>query len=191
MALSKEERLKLPNIGLLGRAGAGKDTAAVELRKRYGYVRVAFADPIKEVAFAVDPIVHTQPEPLRLSQVVHNLGWDAAKREFPEVRRLLQRIGLEAGRDVLGPSVWLDIAMDRIRGLNRFNPIVVTDVRFRNEAETLRLAGFALVWIDRPGTEDGDHPSEHELSPQDADHVVTNDGAPDDLYRAIAAAVGL
>ncbi len=34
-------------IGLVGRAGAGKTTVAKHLCERYGFVRVAFGDPLK------------------------------------------------------------------------------------------------------------------------------------------------
>ena len=37
-------------IGLAGNAGAGKDLGAERLTKEHGFVRVAFADPIKRYA---------------------------------------------------------------------------------------------------------------------------------------------
>lgn len=43
----------LPNIALLGKAGAGKDLAAASLRGAYGYNRSAFADKLKDVAASI------------------------------------------------------------------------------------------------------------------------------------------
>ena len=45
------------SVALMGRAGAGKDTVASILTEHRGYARVAFADPLKEMALAVDPII--------------------------------------------------------------------------------------------------------------------------------------
>ena len=87
-------------IGLTGPPGCGKDTAADHLVKNHGFVRVAFADTIREVALTIDPYDHF----FRLSDVINLIGWDRAKRQ-PEVRRLLQVIGTEAGRDVHGADV--------------------------------------------------------------------------------------
>ena len=40
-------------IGLCGFAGAGKDTVAKYLYERRGYIKIAFADPLKDVVSAI------------------------------------------------------------------------------------------------------------------------------------------
>ena len=40
-------------IGIVGKKGSGKDTAGEYLIEKYGYVRFAFADKVKEVASAL------------------------------------------------------------------------------------------------------------------------------------------
>ncbi|GGQ07844.1 hypothetical protein BKA00_007439 [Actinomadura coerulea] len=175
------------DIALMGRAGAGKDTAAAELVARHGYARVAFADPLKAMALAVDPWIECGCyERRRLTEIVNAEGWDSAKRNSPEVRRFLQRLGLEGARATFGENAWLLLALREI-GAHREagRPVVVTDVRFRNEWGTLWNLGFTTVWVDRPGIEDGKHASEAELSASDADFRITNDGDPARLYEQL------
>lgn len=147
----------------MGYAQSGKDTAATFLRD-YGYERVAFADPLREMLAAINPLVADTHDPSnlwRLRRLVDVLGWDVAKTEFPEIRGLLQRLGTEAGRVVLGDHIWVDTALRRIEGASRY---VFTDVRFPNEAEAIEGRGGVLWRVVRPGTEPVNaHPSETAL----------------------------
>lgn len=169
-------------IGLVGHAGSGKDTVAAHLAHR-GFERVAFADPVRSVLLSVNPLITR--EGLRLRDVVEAQGWDTAKRQLPEVRELLQ--GLGAGvRDSLGESVWLDHALRRLDTLS--GPVVVTDVRYHNEALALRSRGFFLVWVQRPGVGPANtHPSETAIPAELADAVLSNSGGIPELYEAVDA----
>lgn len=184
------------NIALMGRAGAGKDTAAEILANRHGHVRVAFADPLRRMALAVDPIVYAEDsgyleaEYVRLSELVDCMGWDAAKRDYPEVRRFLQRLGSEGVRDVLGSTTWIDLAHREVRRAEFAGKrVALTDVRFPNEVEYARSNGFRLVWIDRPGVNDAEHASESAVGPADADVVVSNSGTLVDLRMRLELAM--
>lgn len=134
-----------PLVGMVGYAQAGKDTFAGYL----GYQRLAFADVLKAVAYGADPIVHVENgECVRLRTVVDHLGWEVCKSEYPEVRRFLQLLGTEGGRDNLGPNVWVDAAF---KDYNPRLPTVFTDVRFPNEIEAIKARGGIIVRIDRVG----------------------------------------
>lgn len=168
--------MKLHNwIGLTGFKGSGKDTAAQVLIDR-GYMRVAFADPLRQMALAIDPVISSsphRPDPnVRLSELVENMGWDRAK-QHPEVRRILMRLGTEAVRGVLGEDIWVDTA-DRLHG--HVERVVFTDVRFDNEATYIRRNGGIVVRIERPGKDGAAHASEQGISFQYVDAVVKNDG---------------
>lgn len=177
-------------IGLSGYAGAGKDEAAVALVAG-GWRRDAFADRLRAFLVALDPLVSTFPDvpPTRLSLLVDAYGWDRAKRTFPEVRRLLQRAGTEAGRKVLGTQVWVDALMKDFDAENE--ALVVTDVRFKNEADAIREAGGVMVRIERPGVgpkEDPGgwvHESEVALDHYDFDVTVKNDGTIEELHERL------
>lgn len=172
-------------VGLVAHKRAGKDTVAARLVDRHGFTRYAFADPLKAAALALDPIVewipglYDLPAPVRLSEMVGNDGWEAAK-DRREVRRTLQQFGVGL-RDTLGESVWLDYAMRRIDADP--GPVVVTDVRFPNEADAIEARGGVLVRITRPGTDGDRHISETALDMRPVDYVLHNGGNLDDLTR--------
>ncbi|MFD7539559.1 hypothetical protein [Streptomyces sp. NPDC059819] len=177
----------------MGRARSGKDTAAARLVQRHAFVRVAFADPLRESAMALDPIVGADASaygalPIRLSDLVKRYGWERSKSEFPEVRRTLQRLG-EAVREN-DPDYWLRLALDKIRTADRWGiPVVVTDCRYPNEFDALRDAGALLVRVDRPSLDEhqdqtAGHISETALTGYPVDAVLTNGGTVAELHQA-------
>jgi len=178
----------LPHVALTGKARAGKDTAGRFLVERYGYTRVAFADGVREVALAIDPYVVSRGGARhRLSTMVHALGWEDAKRH-PEVRRLLQVIGTEAGRDIFGSDVWVNLAMRKAAGVD--GPLVFTDVRFPSEADAARNLGAIVVRLERDGAGAGDHTSETAMDDYPVAVTIINNGTVAELEDALAFVVG-
>lgn len=165
-------------IGLSGYARSGKDEIAKVLVEELGFTRVAFADPIRNMLLEVNPYLEKN---VRLVDVVAEYGWDVAKA-MPEVRRLLQATGVSA-RTHISPTVWIDAAL---RNKN-VKDIVVTDVRFRNEATVLRSMRDSKIWrVDRPGIEAvNNHVSEHDLDDWTFDEVIFNNGTLDDLRSLV------
>lgn len=174
-------------IGLSGYAGSGKDEAARQMQPA-GWVRLAFADPVREGLLALNPVVpcvvdsgklrghpFTVYNNIPLTELVAGNGWDGAKRRSPHVRVLLQRFGTEAGRDIHGPDCWVNIWSRQARDiLSAGGKVVATDVRFPNEVAQIRQLGGMVVRIERPGVGPAnDHVSE---SLVDCDVVVANDG---------------
>ena len=170
-------------IGLSGYAGAGKDEAARVLVAA-GWTRVSYADVLREFLVAVDPLVPTPCGiPTRLSALVAQDGYEHAKRTYPEIRQLLQRLGTDAGRRILGENVWVEAALAAHEPLDR---IVVTDCRFPNEADAIRARGGVVVRLDRPGCEPvNGHVSETALDGYAFDQVLVNDGTVTDLHLAV------
>lgn len=180
-----------PLIGLMGQKRSGKDTAASILVRDYGYVRYAYADPMKQAAYALDPLIGEVALPgaltgvKRLSDIVDALGWERAK-ECPEVRRTLQRLGTEVGRNHFGDSFWVDLTMSQVADAE--GPVVITDARFPNEADAIRRAGGIIVEVRRPGLPDEDgHASEHAWRSVRPNAVLDNDGTVEDLEERIRA----
>jgi hypothetical protein len=177
-----------PLIGLCGYAQVGKDTVAGFL-KTQGWTRVAFADALRDVLYALNPIVQGGSYFERVQDLVDRHGWDKAKVDYQEIRQLLQRLGTEAGRDTLGENVWVRIGEDKIEAAN--GPVVVTDCRFPNEVQLIKRRKGTLIWIERPGTGAANaHASEHSVTRDDCDIVLNNNGTFEDLYRKIDKFVG-
>jgi hypothetical protein len=180
-------------VGINGYARSGKDTAA-RVFTGAGWRRDAFADRIRDFLYAQDPIVQYAvpggaPEYTRLSVLVNYIGWERAKLECPEIADLLLRTGAEAGREVLGEDVWRDALF---RTWNSAEPLVITDVRFPNEAREVRHRGGWVIRINRPGVgprtlSDGTpHQSDIALDHHSFDRTFINDKTPEDLHRAVA-----
>jgi dephospho-CoA kinase len=173
-------------LGFNGPPACGKDTAADHLVAEHGFTRIAFADPIRLAALGLDPFVGPG---VRLSEIVGAYGWEQTKRDWPEVRRILQALGTEAGRHIHGPHVWISHAFDKIDSLPPDLPVVITDVRFGNEAAALRRCHGTLIHLRRSGTTSDHvvmaHPSETESAAITADISIPNNGTLDDLHRRL------
>src|SRR5581483_2011292 len=94
-------------LGLMGYAQAGKDTVAKLLVEEFGFTRIAFADALREALYALNPLIPFEGDHVRLRWLIDASGWEEAKVRHPEVRELLQRLGTESGRNVLGADVWV------------------------------------------------------------------------------------
>jgi len=167
-------------IGLSGFAQTGKDAAA-NILKDHGYTRIAFADPIREAMYLLDPIVRSdnRGRTFGLREVIDDIGWDDAKTTIPEVRRLLQVYGTEVGRETMGKNVWVNLAKKKIHPNGKY---VITDVRFPDEVDAIRELGGSLIKIIRPGFEPVNaHISDAGLPDHWFDRVLVNDGSLADL----------
>lgn len=176
-------------IGLSGYARSGKDTVAAHLERNWGYERRAFADALKDIACALDPLVElADGGTSRLAGLVERVGWEAAKRH-PDVRRLLQRLG-QSVRDRCGEDTWLDVVMTDISARPRAH-YAISDVRYVNEAEAIRDAGGALWRIERPGVRPvNSHLSESSLDDWPFDVVLDNDSDVKALYEKVDRMLG-
>lgn len=202
----------LPMIGLTGLARSGKDTTADLLVADYGYTKLAFADPLREMASTINPLVAFYPKwnnlsreytrvPVYYNDAVNNLGYEAAKSSYAELRRFLQRLGTEWGRNTQGESYWVNQAMERAGRWERGDldapgpgPYVFTDVRFPNEADAIVDRGGVIVKVVRGkgilGTE-ANHPSENSMDGYSPIHyTLDNSGDKTQLVEGIATLIG-
>lgn len=198
-------------IGLAGWMGSGKDSVGNILTRHHGYVRMAFADPLKKSLEILDPIISSvvyRSEDdrgeedaalscsVRLSDLLREMTWDQAK-QIPEVRRLLQVMGTEVARNTFGSTCWVDLLKDNLRRLRVSDPpvrnVVVTDVRFMNELMTLQSIGGRVFWVHRPGVSSPrTHASERDLDPRGSyfDGTILNHGTLEDLHRVVRRILG-
>lgn len=183
-------------IGIGHQARVGKDVAASALTRDLGFVRVGFADKLKELALSSDPIVTSSAMTTnvgagrgRFTWAVSGLGWDEAKALYPEVRGYLQRLGT-AARDVFGPDFWIDQVF---AGIGDDEDVVISDVRYRNEAERIQEEGGIVIKIHRPGVagvHHADHASEKDLADWDGwDAVVVNNSDVQSLQAEVVRTV--
>lgn len=178
-------------IAFTGYARSGKDSAAQALINA-GWVKVAFADAVRDALLALNPLVQGSEGyggAMRLSTLVNHRGWDYAK-QHDEVRRLLQRMGTEAGRAIHGAECWTDIAREKVYDvLSQGGKAVITDCRFPNEAQRVRHWGGLVVRIDRPGVGPVNGHTSDSLEGIEPDCVIVNDGTVEDLHRKVLGLV--
>jgi dephospho-CoA kinase len=136
-------------IALFGPPGAGKDTVAKRLVEQHGFVRVAFADKVRELAYEV--ATDTQREQ------IDYFGWEKCKRKSEDYRKLLERVG-DGARKVLGDDVWINaIEWQVMQLLSQRENVVITDLRKRNELDFVHKIDWSCgedtaTWcITRPG----------------------------------------
>ncbi len=141
-------------IGLTGLAGAGKTSAARWLERNMGYTVLPFSAPLKAMAGVV----------LRAEQL-HGVGKEVPLEVLCGLtpRQFMQRLGTEFGRDQVGQDFWIGLWFRAARALPQGARIVADDVRFLNEAATIRAAGGVIIEMARPGAgsaSGADHVSE-------------------------------
>ena len=162
-------------IGLSGYARSGKDSTAELLCLNYGYRRVSFADSIRHALMVLNPKLDSIA---RLAEYVDDYGWDMAKQN-PEVRRLMQVLGTEGGRSMFGEDVWIKLAL---RDLSHEDKVVISDVRYPNEAKAIKNLSGSMWRINRHNhTAVNGHKSENAMDNYMFNHVIYNDGTLDDL----------
>jgi hypothetical protein len=182
-------------IGLSGYARSGKDTAAAGM-DMWGFKRVAFADKLRDFLYLLNPVVKPRYDrafaPLvpdwRVQQVIDRFGWHGYKETAygPEIRELLQRLGTECGRELISDTVWIDAALNNVELDDHYKSVVVTDVRFPNEAQAIKDRGGYVFRIERKGVGPAnDHPSEIALDNWIFDCIIDNDGTPEELVTRV------
>jgi hypothetical protein len=165
---------RLPEvIGFAGPAGAGKDTAADYLFERTAtYVRASFAGLVKAmlaVGLGLDD-----------EQLYGARKHDVDPRYGCSPRHLMQTLGTEWGRELVNRDVWVKALASSVRGRR----VIISDVRFDNEAAYVRERGVLVHLVGRGGIEGG-HSSEKQLAHLPGDMVVDNMGAVAELYRGL------
>lgn len=127
-------------IGITGRKFHGKDTLSDYLVQNHGYIKISFAQPIKEISKIMfgfnDEQLHGD-----LKETIDE-RWNITPRQC------FQFIGSELFRDNIGKilphigkNIWAHCLVEKIKSILIVNPdakFVISDLRFPNEIEALR-----------------------------------------------------
>ena len=162
-------------LAISGKMASGKDTAADYLVSQYKFIKTPFAKGLKMIAMnefkcTYEEVYQTKPD---------------------HVRKALQLIG-RAGT-TYDSLVWVNRTLEDIRGLEimyKKNDFVVSDLRFKVEAEKLKEEGFTLIRVERDvklrslfGISNTDDISETDLDDYKLfDYVIDNNGTLDELH---------
>ncbi|MBD3228105.1 MAG: AAA family ATPase [Candidatus Lokiarchaeota archaeon] len=106
-------------IGLVGKIGAGKDSIAEILMKKYDFDKqIRFSDPLTELLSAMDMELN---------------------------RNNYQKLGFNL-RDVFGKNIIINTIIDRIKSMKNKN-IVVNGIRYRREFDAIKSLGGIIIGI--------------------------------------------
>ena len=150
-------------IGLVGRAGAGKTFLAKHLEAKYGYKRLSFANPLK--------------------QMLLNAGMCSAEELWGEKteqsRWLLQKIGTDIFRKQVDPKFWVRWTAKLIdKEIKAGHSVVLDDIRFPEEAALVRAyrKNGILVRLERGNYTDATagttHESECQVGDIECNHII-------------------
>lgn len=184
-------------VGISGQLNSGKSAVADYLCSEYGYVSFAFADYLKKTAQDLFAIPEEEL-------------WGPSQARTPRTRHILQTFGTDFGRN-FDPMVWIRKLTTRIKhwretGVDLISlvpdgdkdaPIVITDVRFPNEAQEItRVLLGRIIRIRRPDNyvdtseEFRKHSSETSVDEISSDLIsatITNSGTLAELHMKVRA----
>ena len=181
-------------IGISGKAGSGKDTAAKMLEVLYANPDISYEDFANKryKNFADIQIVHFADSLKETTQVLFRIGeWETNTQEGKKttinwigktVRELLQGIG-QGLRDAIDPNLWVKILFANTEGWTNY---IIADVRYPNEIKAIKERNGVLIRIDRKGAGAGNHSSETALDDyKEWDLVIDNNSTKEDLFNTL------
>ena len=134
-------------IGVCGLIGSGKGTVADFLVDDYGFVKVSFADALKDSV----ALLFNWDRKLLEGDTEESRAWREQKDDFwsneldKEVtpRLVLQLFGTECMRHGFYDGIWVSLVKKKL--LESTGNFVLPDTRFLNEMNMIRSLG-GLIW---------------------------------------------
>lgn len=193
-------------IGLLGSKNCGKSTVANYLHDFYGFEKLSYAEPIKDVCSIIfgwnrELLEGVTPESRIWRETVDEY-W-AQKLNIPDFcpRKAFTLVGSDLFRECIHADIWINCLINKIKPYTNY---VITDCRHIKETQVLIDMDGMIIRITRDGFPKwesiakkavlGDlsainkmldlkiHRSEYEWVCCDYDHNIDNYGSIEELY---------
>lgn len=194
-------------IGIGGAKRHGKDVIADYLVDEYDYIKLGMSDALAEIMYILNPIIGSEVvykkrsarnlwrkaqiesfREIRYQEHIDRVGYTEAK-EHPEVRRLLQVMGTEVGREKIDINLWTKLMVKKVKEAAKTGApgVVVTGIRFPNELKAIKTTLNGQLWYvkrDLPASGDT-HVSETSAHEEQFDVVIENDSTKNALYSKV------
>lgn len=153
-------------IGLCGKKGSGKTYIAEHLRDNHDAKIIRFADTLKDM-MRVMGFSEGQ-----INGDLKEVACDMLNGLSP--RYAMQTLGTEWGRNLLHENIWVDMLIGKASRAK--GTVVVDDVRFPNEVDSIRESGGVLIWVERDSIYEGgdSHSSETAIDASYCDLLMDN-----------------
>lgn len=163
-------------IGLVGKKQVGKDTVARWLVDQHQFSQYAFATPIKAACKILFLLSDEQLHASHHKEVVVP-SWGLSPRQ------MFQLLGTDMIRKHYRDDFWIH-HFRLWYETHSMGDVVVSDVRFQNEADTIKDLGGILIKIERRTRHIDHHASEQQII-TGCDYVIENNGPVADLFESV------
>jgi ribosomal protein S16 len=169
-------------IGFCGKKRSGKDTSASILIEKYDFVKYAFADALKEACKTI--FLFSEEQVNGDEKEIKDKRWGISPR------KVFQKFGTEIFRNSLDQffpelkefqnDFWIyrfRLWYENIKKNHPNKNVVITDVRFPNEAKVIKDLGGFIVKINRPvfkKNKEDNHISEQHIKTIRSDYEIYN-----------------
>ena len=178
-------------IGISGKKNSGKSTVS-DILKNHGFYLDSFAASVKDIASILFNYSREKLEGNTIEDRIWRETEDSIQRDFLgrpfKPRDALTLIGTDFGRNLIHQNIWIKTVFDRYNQ-NLDKNLVITDLRFPNEFDSIKKHNGVTIRIIRPNNLSSNHISETALDEKELegefDYYIINDGTIDDLKNKI------
>jgi len=188
-------------IGICGLIGSGKDTVAQQLIDNHNFVKISFADKLKDAVAVMfnwnRELLDGKTDESRAWREKEDAYWTAETGRSITPRLVLQEFGTECMREGFFDGIWVSLTKQHILN-NPDKNFVLPDTRFPNEAKMLYeidgevwrvKRGQDPVWFriyQDVGVEPKDvHPSEWAWAHTKFTQTIENNGTLEQLRNQV------
>jgi len=183
-------------IGVAGKIGSGKSTVAKYLVEKYGFIEISFAEPLKKACQNLFLFNDNQVFGTQLEKATADDRWfGKSPRDILQyvgtnlLRDQMYKIIPELGKDIFihRMELWYSQEIKKTPNIN----VVISDLRFPNEAEFIKKNNGICIQIDRHIKDFATtHISENSTQNIDFTYIVDNSSDLDSLHIKIDSIIG-
>lgn len=132
--------------------------------------------------FKIDPLNDATMTDRYFSKYVSEQSPEVFEHYCLTIRQMLQYFGTEVARKHINENIWINATL-------KHDNLIISDLRFKKEFESLDNHNSFRILIERPGCVPGNHASEKEIMDLKANRTfegcIQNDGTLKDLFYKI------